>query len=178
MKLPSAQTTWRQPIFVPRAVKKALAGVVITVCLAAQLYAILRPSGARWWPFVDYPMYSRSYSEGATFRVRELRVRTCEEKPRVWKVWPRTIGYQSWRYLGELSSIAADHPVARTYRSVLSRLVSAHVTPRPCALQVWERAVTVTREGVDVSSVRQPRWRPLREWRVDEPDSVRVLTRL
>jgi hypothetical protein len=38
------------------AIKKALAVTVILFCLAAQTYAIVRPSGARWWPFIDYLM--------------------------------------------------------------------------------------------------------------------------
>jgi hypothetical protein len=156
---------------------KALAAVVIVVCLVTQVYVIVRPSEARLWPFLSYPMYSRSYSVGATFRLRELRARTCGERPQTWKVEPPTIGYRGFRYWGELSTIATDRPIARRYRADLSRLVSAHVAPRPCALQVWERALVLTREGVDASALRNPRWTPLREWRVDEPDSVRVLTR-
>jgi len=123
-------------------------------------------------------MYSRSHSAGAAVRVQELRARTCGERPQTWKVEPRAIGYQDANhYFGELRAIAADRPASRRYRADLSRLVRDRIGPRPCVLQVWERAVTVTREGVDASALRTPRWMPLREWHVDHPDSVRVLTR-
>lgn len=174
---PTATLARRQSISVPLGAKKALAGAVITVCLGAQACATVRPSGARWWPFLDYPMYSRSHSASATVRVQELRARTCGGRPQAWKVDLRAIGYQDNHDLGELRAIAADRPAARRYRSRLSRAASAHLKPRPCALQVWERTVTLTRGGIDASVLRTPRWTPLREWNVDDPDSVRALTR-
>jgi hypothetical protein len=137
----------------------------------------VRPSEGRLWPFLSYPMYSRSHSPDKTVRMRELRVRTCGAGSRVWKVEPSTIGYQAgYRYTGELGAIARGRPNARRYRATMSHLAGTHVEPRPCALQLWERAVTMTRDGVDPAALRTPRWVPLLEWLVDDPDSVRVLT--
>jgi hypothetical protein len=45
--------------------------------------------------------------------------------------------------------------------------------PLPCAFQVWEQAVIVTRDGFESSF---PSWVPRREWRVDDPNAMRVLT--
>jgi len=172
-----ARLARRQSISVPLGVKKALAGVVITICLGVQVYVMVRSHHERWWPFLSYPMYSRSYSAGATARVWELRARTCGERPQTWKVDPQAIGFQDSHDLGELRAIATDRPTAGQSRSILSRAASAHLAPRPCALQAWERAVTVTRYGVDASALRVPRWTLRAEWYVDGPDSVRALAR-
>jgi len=64
-------------VIVPLVAKKAFAAIVITLCLGLQIYALVSLSGKRWWPFVDYRMFSQSYSEGATFRAWELRGRAC-----------------------------------------------------------------------------------------------------
>ena len=45
--------------------------------------------------------------------------------------------------------------------------------PLPCAFQVWERKVIVTRDGFEPSSLR---WVPRREWRANDPSTVRPLT--
>jgi len=69
-------------MIVPLVARKAFAAFVITLCLGLQLYAIVWLSGRRWWPFVDYRMFSKSYSVGATFQELELRGRACEESSR------------------------------------------------------------------------------------------------
>jgi hypothetical protein len=176
MTSPPPSLSRRKPLFDSVAVQKALAALVITFCLSVQLYAIVRQSGVRRWPFVDYPMFSQSYAVGATFQMLELRARTCAETPQEWKVEPRTLGYFRWVYWSRLKEIIEDRPRAGEYRSDMSRFVGVRAALRPCALQVWERAVTITRNGVDTSALRNSRWTPLVEWQVDDPDSVRVLT--
>jgi hypothetical protein len=166
---------WRPTPTSQIAVKKVLAIIVIVFCLSVQTYVIVRPSGERWWPFLSFPMYSRSFSSGATLRMRDLRARTCGEKPQIWKVEPPAIGYMGYPHGDRLRGIAEGRPTARDYRADLSRLVGVHVAPRPCALQVWEGVVTMTRDGFN-ASLHTPRWTPIVEWPVDDPDSVRVLT--
>lgn len=159
----------------PRRGAKARAALVVAGVLALQGYVVARPRAARWYPFVDYPMYARSAREGEVLRLRELRARTCEAAPRTWRVTAWQVGEQESRFHRELSLIAAGRPGARRHRARLSRTVAARPGPRPCALQLWERAVVLEADGADARALRVPRWTPLREWRVDRPDSVVTL---
>jgi hypothetical protein len=65
--------------------------------------------------------------------------------------------------------IAAGRGAAAEYRTALNRVVAAHVKPRPCRLQVWELAVTTTRDGVDPAAFASSRWTLRLTWPVDEP---------
>jgi hypothetical protein len=156
------------------ATQKGLVSVVIAVCLGAQSFAVLRASGARWYPFVDYPMYATSRPPGAIRRVHELWARTCDEPARTWQVEPPALGYQHDHFLGELGSIAADRPSALRYRTRLAALARTRLVPRPCALLLMERTISTTREGVDSDALRTPRRVPLREWPMDDPHAVRA----
>ena len=162
----------RRSRHVPIAVWKGLASVVIVVCLAAQTYAAVRPSGVRFYPFIDYPMYAHSRHSGETFHLRELWARTCGARPRAWKVEARTLGFQDSHYLIGLNSARGERPFARRYRARLSELARTHLEPRPCVLQLWERAVPTTRDGVDVSAIRHPKRTLLVEWSVDLPGTT------
>jgi hypothetical protein len=165
----------REQDHAPLTVKKLLAAMVIASCLGAQVYAAARPSGARWWPFMDYPMYSRSYPPGRTVASYQLRALGCGAEPEARTIGARQLGYRDDHFRGELSAIARDRPNARRHRARLSRLAGTRIAPRPCALQLWGRRVALTRAGVGAAALRDLRWTLLREWRVDHPDSVRVL---
>lgn len=165
----------REQAYVPLTVKKLLAVMVIASCLGAQVYAAAWPSGARWWPFMNYPMYSRSYPPGRTVASYQLRALGCGAEPEARRIGARQLGYRDGHFRGELSAIARDRPKAPRHRARLSRLAGARLTPRPCALQVWGRRVALTRAGVSAAALRDMQWTLLREWRVDYPDSARVL---
>jgi hypothetical protein len=156
----------------PVLAKKSLAAVVIVVCLALQLHAIVRPAGARIWPFLDFPMYSDAHHEGDAIRMHELRGRNCGAPPTISTIHPYSLHLLAFRYRRMLRRIAADHSTAAELRRSLSHLVGTSVTPRPCALQVWERGVVVTRQGARPTN---PQWQPVREWEIDDPATVRVL---
>ena len=148
----------------PHAAAKAFASLVIAACLGMQLYVIARPSGHLWWPFLDYPMYASAALPGQVYRLRELRAVACDGSGRRWKIRARTIAHQEGRLARTLSSIVNDGPLAARYRARLGRMTTANVTPRPCALEVWERAVAVNAEGVDENALRVPRWQRVHEW--------------
>jgi len=165
----------REQAYVPLTVKKLLAVMVIASCLGAQVYAAAWPSGARWWPFMNYPMYSRSYPPGRTVASYQLRALGCGAEPEARRIGARQLGYRDGHFRGELIAIARDRPKAPRHRARLSRLAGARLTPRPCALQVWGRRAALTRAGVSAAALRDMQWTLLREWRVDYPDSARVL---
>ena len=74
-----------------------------------------------------------------------------------------------YRLRGRLRAIAADRKEAPHHRSLLSRVVAAKIVPHPCELQVSERAVTTSTDGVDPAEFTQPRWTMLRAWRLESP---------
>jgi hypothetical protein len=160
---------------VPVAVKKGFAFMVILVCLGVQTYAIIRPSGARWYPFLAYPMYSSSHPPGVTYKVQELWARTCDNRPRSWQLTSNALGYEDEHFLVGLNVTAGDRPAARSYRALLSELALSRVTPRPCVLEVRQRSIPTTRTGIKVTDLRRPQRTLLWEWRADDPSVVDVL---
>ena len=154
--------------------KKSLVAAVVVSCLALQLHAIVRPAGARLWPFLDFPMYSDSYHEGDAVTMHELRGRSCGTAPAVSPIPASTLHLLPFRYRRMLRRIVADRPTAAELRGRFSNLVGTSVTPRPCALQVWERGVVVTRRGARPTN---PQWQPIREWAIDDPTTARVISR-
>lgn len=154
---------------------KALASIVITVCLASQTYAIVRPSDPRFYPFLSYPMYSSSRGPGETIVVRDLWARTCDDGGPSWKIDPRDLGYQDIHSIGEFSAIARGRPASLAERTRLSALARSRLTPRPCVLELRERAVPTTRDGVDLSVIRDSRGVLIGEWGVDDPATLRTV---
>ena len=161
---------------VPVAVKKALAFAVIVACLGMQTYAIIRPSGARWYPFLAYPMYSVSHAPGVTYKVDELWARTCDRQPRSWQLTPPMLGYEDEHFLVGLNVTAGDRPAARNYRALLSELALSRITPRPCVLEVRQRSIPTTRAGIDIANLRRPQRTLMWEWRADDPGAVQILS--
>jgi hypothetical protein len=155
-------------------IKKSLVVAVIVTCLALQLHAIVRPAGARLWPFLDFPMYSESHHEGKAIKTHELRGRSCGATPVVSTIPSSSLHLPPFRYRRILRRIVAGRASAADLRRSLSYLVGASVAPRPCALQIWERGLVVTRRG---ARPRNPQWYPAREWEIDDPATVRVLAR-
>ena len=153
--------------------KKALASVVIIVCLGLQTFEIVRPPWVSWparfWPFLDYPMFSRSFQPGATARMIELRAVSCEASRGARPIAASEIGQPGFRMRDRLRTIAAEGEGAPHQRSLLSRMVAAEIVPRPCELQVWELAVTTTADGVDPAEFTPQRWRMRRAWRLESP---------
>lgn len=154
------------------ALEKGLALMVIIVCLGLQTYAIIRPSGARWYHFLAYPMYSSSQPPGVTYTAQELWARTCDNRPRSWQLTPNALGYEDEHFLVGLNVTAGDRPAARRYRALLSKLALSRITPRPCVLEVLQRSIPTTRTGVNVADLRRPQRTLLWEWRTNDPGAV------
>lgn len=144
-------------------VKKSLAVGMIVFCLCIQLWAIFRPNRGRWWPFVDYPMFSSSYQKGDVFKVHELRGVPCNEPGASYQIHWTLIGFHSYSYWRALREIVNNDPASATRQAELKRAVLAVEGTRVCALQIWERSAVVTRNGCRPEN---PPWKLVREWRV------------
>lgn len=155
-----------------RVLKKSLASVVVAGVLGMQAAEVVSPHDGRWWPFVDYPMYSQAVGPGATSRMLELRAIPCHRGSPARRVTPYEIGYKEFRLVGSLRGIARADRTASADRDALSRVTAAHVVPAPCILEIWERAVTTTAHGVEPEQFRRPAWNRLASWEVAGPGSV------
>ncbi len=82
-----------------RVVVSIVIGAVL-VLQAAASFALLAPltrRGAHWlWPFLDYPMYSRAYREGASVE-RPVVIGTLPDGREV-EVRPADLGINFWRF--------------------------------------------------------------------------------
>jgi hypothetical protein len=146
-------------------IKKVLAALVVVFCLGVQLSAIVRPNGGRWWPFVDYPMFSSSFQEGATFKVHQLRGIPCNAPHGAHTLTWSMIGFHSYSYWRALREIANNDPAAPKRRAELTR-AAVTASPVPLStLQIWERSAVVTRRGC---VPRNPAWKLVGQWLIDD----------
>lgn len=152
--------------------QKAAAAIVVGIALGAQTYAILRPSGARLWPFVDYPMYSAAHDVGDVVQGRAFYAIGCGAEPQVWRFEPHALGYQGAWLHRHLRAIAKLDPAAAQSRAEIAHAVARFSDPRACALEIWARTITVTAEGIDAPSFDRVATRRLVRWSVDAPDVV------
>lgn len=134
--------------------------------LAAQLYGMVRPSRGRWYPFINYPMYARSSHAGKAYRTRQLRAGSCDARTHTAIVSPPAIGYRPYPLRDRIAAIAAGGGRAAQYRDQVARAVARHVRPRPCAVSIWQRTLTLTPAGVDCELLRHPRWVLAQSWSV------------
>lgn len=156
--------------------RRALAGIVIAGCLAAQLTAMLRPDWRRWYPFLDYPMYARAFGPGDTVRVLRLRGRSCDAPAAPARpIALRDLGFGDGHDAGQLAAILRDGRAAPAARAMYARLAARRLRPAPCVLELWERRVPITRAGISAAALREARWTPRRGWSVVHPESTFAL---
>ena len=121
----------------------------------------------RTWPFVDYPMYSRSYPATATFRHYELRGYSCDGPGRATPLTPHDVRMEHFAYWKLLAYAAGDGGRTRAESDVavgrLSGIVRGTVGRRRevCRVGVWRREYPVR----DFRSEDIP-WQEVRGWMV------------
>lgn len=122
----------------------------------------------RTWPFVDYPMYSRSYPATEPFRHYELRGYPCGEQgpPALFTAYDvRMEQFAYWKLLavaaGDRGRTGAESDVAAGRLSGIVRgTVARHRDV--CRIAVWRRAYAVRDfDGADIP------WEEVRSWIVN-----------
>lgn len=146
---------------------KFLAGCVACVILLPSLWAGL-PLNARYkgwyWPFIDYPMYSKPHYRGESFPMHELRVRPCAADSSI-AVDHLTLGFRIFRFWRLLHSVADERPGAAEARQHLATAIRRKLPEPACGAEVWERRYVLGEEGlVD----RDPPLRMIRRWELAE----------
>jgi hypothetical protein len=72
-----------------------LISCVILVILCLQAFAVIFRTHAKGWPFIDYPMYSKSLEEGDRIEIdRQLYVTLADSSEVL--VGPDSIGLENW----------------------------------------------------------------------------------
>jgi len=154
-----------------KALQKAGAVVVSALVLGLQLWAIVpRGHAMDWyWPFMDYPMYSRPHFAGETFRQHDLRLVPCRggsgrERVQAWQ-----LGVEPFMMIGllrDLDTAAAHRRLTRdSAETLLGHLVSNRWPGSYCTAQLWQRGVVIGAPGpVPVD----PLWQVIHTWPIPQ----------
>ncbi|MGH7629355.1 MAG: hypothetical protein ACREOF_08180 [Gemmatimonadales bacterium] len=131
--------------------RKALAIGVITAVLGIQASVIIPPgwpARSRYWPFVDYPMYSNAHPRDAVFSEYELAVRDCTSDS-AFPVLAADLHLEPFVYWRLLETATAQPRWRRQLPPPPDEVLAAKQTlsglvlqrhPQACQLQVWVRA--------------------------------------
>jgi hypothetical protein len=150
--------------------RKAVAIGVAAAVLGLQAWVIFPPgwpANTRYWPFVDYPMYSNSHTADAVFSEYELGVRECPGTA-PFLVPADSLHMEQFVYWRLLETAAErkrgrwqPKPVhIQEARQRLSDVVRTYY-PRACQLEVWERAYRLA----DLPRRRGPLFDTLSTWK-------------
>jgi hypothetical protein len=150
--------------------RKVVAVGVSAGALGLQLWAIMPPlrGGREWyWPFIDYPMYSKAFYASDTFTLRELRLVPCDKsRPSKVATW-QDVGILPSRFRRMLAAVArprtepSDAAYVATTESALENGIAARLPAMYCEAQVWEKAV---RNDGNVSIALQAPWTRAHVW--------------
>ena len=151
--------------------------------LAFQSYAVLSPLRQRYaylnryWPFLNYPMYSDAHRLGESLSGTAVRVVPCgpdatpvpvtSEQLRVkWVPFKRMIAQAADLppYRGRTSPAAAER-ATRQLRHYAATRLSIPV----CAVQIWSRTYTIGRQGFEHADTS---WRVAAQWALTQTDSM------
>jgi hypothetical protein len=124
--------------------------IAVSICtgvLGVQLAVAVPPASERswYWPFLPYPMYSRSHARSDTLIVPQLRVRACGESTREEILDASTLGAPLHQLRSLLTMIvrAPNSDTANIARGRLARAIEAEFPARYCAASAWTRTVRV-----------------------------------
>ncbi len=160
-------------------VRKLFAVTVSAAVLGAQLWAILPPGYRatqknRYWPFLDYPMYSNARYRGAVIVQHRLFGIPCHgegERPVTrtdLRTAPTNLVHLLWTVTAQVSAdtslkrSAFRSPLASALaRDSLDAVVRLYLPGAFCRLKVKEQAVVV---GESIPADLERLWVDLMEW--------------
>jgi hypothetical protein len=134
---------------------KWMAALYCAVVLGLQSWAIFSTSSYnnRHWPLVNYPMYSRAHAAGEQIHHLQMVGRRCRSSADSVLLGAHEIGMMSVPLSDlvrrSIGLIPGDSARAAMLAARLRHRVQARV-PGLCALEVWERAYTVGRDGLQL----------------------------
>ncbi|HEX5436703.1 MAG TPA: hypothetical protein VFW98_06070 [Gemmatimonadaceae bacterium] len=155
--------------------RKLFAIGVCVAILGAQIWVIAPPLGRSrtwYWPFLNYPMYSRSLPAGSVFKQYALDALPCAGGPAPIVVSDDLLGLRRFRAYDLLQSIddtvgsAASRAAADSSMALIDHLVSTRSSVSLCTLRLRVQSITLGPDGVQDPDLV---WSTVRSWPVHAP---------
>ncbi len=149
---------------------KVVAAVYCAGVLAVQAWVICTTTAYHeyYWPFLNYPMYSRSYAVGQQIRHARLMLRPCDRPDR-----PVEMTFEDahlirfvfqFRVHRAANILRNTTPTAARNAAVsLARLAHRHVAAPTCRMEVWVRIFRIGPDGLELPGTK---WIPYIGWEV------------
>jgi len=148
-------------------VQKAVAIAVIGFALAmqaAQIFPPGMPPNERFWPFVDWPMYSASFQPGARVSRESVRVVSCDGTGTSAEVTAYDMHVERFVFYTMMSAAADTGRRGEAMTDTLVHLVETKWRRPACALQIWQQTLVIGERGL--ASLDEP-WQLVREQPID-----------
>jgi hypothetical protein len=149
---------------------KAAAALYCAGVLAVQAWVIASTSDYQeyYWPFLNYPMYSRSFEMGGQIRHARLVLHPCDpDQPPIEmthehaRVTRYEFQYRVHRAAGARKNTTPEG--ARRARIALTRLANDYVPVRTCRMEVQLKLFRIGRKGLELPGTA---WLPYIGWNV------------
>ena len=144
-------------------ITKLFAMAFCAAVIACQAYAIFSRLGYnnRYWPFVNYPMYSDSHREGGSFSSLDLRVLPCSPGAKPLSISSGEL-HVKWATFDRLLYQAAglrDTNLPGTAANAglrLRQLAATQLSMPVCVVELWRRTYTVGPRGLELPPDSSP----------------------
>ena len=148
---------------------KTAAALYCAAVLAVQIWVSLDRSGYRvyYWPFVNYPMYSRSFEMGYQIRHPRLMLQPCDSSA-AYELTARAARLTQYEFRDRVLRAVGLQPnrtaeASRRTRIELAGLVARRAAAPVCRMEVWLQLFRIGPEGLELPG--SP-WRPYAGWAV------------
>ena len=129
-------------------------GIALTL-QGRQLWYSGQPQHDRYWPFVNWPMYSISVRPPRQFSRQSLRALSCPAGARAVEVSHDDAHVETFVFYGMLRTAADPGPAGRGMADTLESLVRRR-WPRPvCGVQLWQQTFLISKRGLESAD---PSW--------------------
>lgn len=132
--------------------QKAVAIAVIGTALALQgrqLWYSGQPQHDRYWPFVNWPMYSISVRPPKQFSRQSLRALSCPARDQAVEVSHDDAHVETFVFFKMLSAAADSGPAGRAMADTLESLVRRKWPSRTCGIQLWQQTFHIGKQGLE-----------------------------
>jgi hypothetical protein len=148
---------------------KIAAALYCAAVLGIQIWVSLDRAGYReyYWPFVNYPMYSRSFDPGYQIKHPRLMLQPCDGSP-PYELTFRAARLTQYEYRDRLLRAAGlqahvSPDVAPRTRIQIAALVGARAPAPVCRMEIWVRLFRIGSDGLELPGTP---WRPYVGWNV------------
>lgn len=152
---------------------KVLAATFCAAVLSGQAFAILRTGRgdpARYWPFLNYPMYAPAHLRGEQIREAKLVVVPCDSAAaRLTRTFAE-LHLPQYRFRELLVRGATAPPAAAALAAERLRQQLRYHEPRAtCRMEIQVKSYTIGRNGLELPG--SP-WRVARTWSLTDSAAV------